>query len=112
MSILDLVAEPGRIVEGDIWFKGESLRSKSRREMRDIRGDQISMIFQQPNASLNPVFTAGFQIAEVFEIHEDMKRKLGLQRAVEMLQQVGIPDSLRPSPGLPRTSCRAGWRSG
>ena len=101
MSILDLVAEPGRIVEGEIWFKGESLRSKSRREMRDIRGDQISMIFQQPNASLNPVFTAGFQISEVFEIHEDMKRKLGLQRAVEMLQQVGIPDSLRRARAYP-----------
>jgi oligopeptide/dipeptide ABC transporter ATP-binding protein len=101
MSILDLVAEPGRIVEGDIWFKGESLRSKSKREMRDIRGDQISMIFQQPNASLNPVFTAGFQIAEVFEIHENMKRRLGLQRAVQMLQQVGIPDSLRRARAYP-----------
>ena len=98
MSILRLVGEPGRIVEGEIRFKGEDLTTKSMSEMRDIRGDQISMIFQQPNASLNPVFTAGVQIAEVFEIHEGLKRKIGLERAVDALRRVGIPEpALRAS---------------
>ncbi len=98
MSILRLVGEPGRIVEGEIRFKGEDLTTKSMSEMRDIRGDQISMIFQQPNASLNPVFTAGVQIAEVFEIHEGLKRRVGLERAVDALRRVGIPEpALRAS---------------
>ena len=92
MSVLRLVSEPGRIVEGDIRFQGESLREKSKKEMREIRGDKISMIFQQPNASLNPVFTSGRQISEVFEIHEGLKRKVGTQRAIELLEKVGIPD--------------------
>lgn len=93
MSVLRLIAEPGRIVEGDVRFNGEDLAGKSRRELRELRGDQISMIFQQPNASLNPVFTSGFQISEVFEIHEGLKRRVGIERATEMLKQVGIPDS-------------------
>src|SRR5690606_25876401 len=98
MSILRLVSEPGRVVEGEILFNGEDLLKKSMSEMRDIRGDQISMIFQQPNASLNPVFTAGVQIAEVFEIHEGLKRKIGLERAVDALRRVGIPEpALRAS---------------
>jgi oligopeptide/dipeptide ABC transporter ATP-binding protein len=95
MSVLRLVSDPGRIVEGEIRFKGENLADKSAKQLRAIRGDQISMIFQQPNASLNPVFRAGFQIAEVYEIHEGLKRKLGHERAVEMLRQVGIPDAER-----------------
>jgi peptide/nickel transport system ATP-binding protein len=93
MSVLRLVSAPGRIVEGEIRFKGENLADKSASEMREIRGDQISMIFQQPNASLNPVFTAGAQISEVFEIHEGLKRKLGVERAVDALRRVGIPEA-------------------
>ena len=95
MSVLRLVSDPGRIVEGEVRFKGDNLADKSNRELRDIRGDQISMIFQQPNASLNPVFRAGFQIAEVYEIHEGLKHKLGHERAIEMLRKVGIPDADR-----------------
>jgi oligopeptide/dipeptide ABC transporter ATP-binding protein len=93
MSVLRLVAEPGRIAGGTVKFKGDDLAEMSAREMRRLRGDKISMIFQQPNASLNPVFTAGRQISEVYEIHEGLKRKVGLQRAVEMLEKVGIPDA-------------------
>ena len=93
MSVLRLVAEPGRIAGGSIKFKGDDLSELSARQMRDLRGDKISMIFQQPNASLNPVFTAGRQISEVYEIHEGLKRKVGVQRAVEMLEKVGIPDA-------------------
>ena len=93
MSVLRLVAEPGRIAGGTVKFKGDDLSEMSAREMRRLRGDKISMIFQQPNASLNPVFTSGRQISEVYEIHEGLKRKVGMQRAVEMLEKVGIPDA-------------------
>jgi oligopeptide/dipeptide ABC transporter ATP-binding protein len=95
MSVLRLVAEPGRIVEGEIRFKGDDLATKSARELRKLRGDQIAMVFQQPNASLNPVFTSGVQISEVMEIHKGLKRKVGVRRAVELLEQVGIPDAER-----------------
>ncbi len=101
MSILRLISEPGRIVDGEILFKGENLADKSAKELRQIRGDQISMIFQQPNASLNPVFTAGVQIAEVFEIHEGLSRKLGVGRAVEALRRVGIPDAQQRAGAYP-----------
>ena len=93
MSVLRLVGEPGRVVDGAIRFKGENLADKSTDELRKIRGAEIAMIFQQPNASLNPVFTAGIQISEVFEIHDGLKRKLGLERATEALRSVGIPDA-------------------
>jgi oligopeptide/dipeptide ABC transporter ATP-binding protein len=92
MSVLRLIAEPGRIVDGTVSFKGEDLADKSAKELRALRGGEISMIFQQPNASLNPVFTSGIQISEVYEIHEGLKRKIGVRRAVEMLDKVGIPD--------------------
>jgi oligopeptide/dipeptide ABC transporter ATP-binding protein len=93
MSVLRLVSEPGRIVDGVVTFNGEDLGTKSKKELRQIRGDQIAMIFQQPNASLNPVFTAGRQISEVFEVHEGLKRKVGEKRAIELLRKVGIPDA-------------------
>ncbi|MGH9246164.1 MAG: ABC transporter ATP-binding protein [Acidimicrobiales bacterium] len=91
-SILRLVAPPGQIVDGSIRFQGEELVNKSIDEMRDIRGDRISMIFQQPVSSLNPAYRAGFQIGEVYEIHRNVDRKVGHERAVEMLGKVGIPD--------------------
>jgi oligopeptide/dipeptide ABC transporter ATP-binding protein len=101
LSVLRLVGDPGEIVDGTIVFDGDDLRSKSKKEMRDIRGDRISMIFQQPNSSLNPVFRAGFQIAEVYELHRDMKRKVAEEHAVEMLAKVGIPDPQRRARAYP-----------
>jgi len=101
MSILRLVGEPGKIVDGSIRFHGEELLHKSTREMREIRGGRISMIFQQPVSSLNPVYTAGYQIAEVYEVHEDIKRKVGEERAVQMLRAVGIPDPARRASSFP-----------
>ena len=95
MSVLRLVSQPGEIVEGSVRFDGEELMDKSVKEMRGIRGDRISMIFQQPQSSLNPVFSAGYQISEVYEIHENLKRSVGRERAVEMLASVGIPDAKR-----------------
>ena len=95
MSVLRLVSDPGEIVAGAIRYRGDNLLAKTPAEMRQIRGDQISMIFQQPVSSLNPVFRIGYQIAEVYEIHEDLKRRVGEDKAVEMLKLVGIPDPER-----------------
>ncbi len=95
LSVLRLVSDPGKIVQGSIRFHGEELLTKTIQEMRDIRGDRISMIFQQPISSLNPVYTAGFQIAEVYEIHQGLKRKVGVEKALDMLSLVGISDPAR-----------------
>ncbi|NQV06536.1 ABC transporter ATP-binding protein [bacterium] len=91
-SIMQLVGPPGRIESGEVLFDGRNLLDMSKDEMVGLRGEQISMIFQQPTSSLNPVTRVGVQISEVFEIHRDMKREAGLERAVEMLRMVGIPD--------------------
>ncbi len=93
LSILRLVDPPGRIIEGQVLLEGEDLRTKSDSEMNKIRGRQISMIFQQPKSSLNPVFTIGDQIVEVFQIHEKLKKEEAWQRAVDLLHVVGIPDA-------------------
>jgi oligopeptide/dipeptide ABC transporter ATP-binding protein len=92
LSILRLVADPpGRIVGGRIVFKGRDLAALSATEMRKIRGKEISMIFQEPMTSLNPVYTCGEQIMEALVLHERIDRKTARARAVEMLQLVGIP---------------------
>ena len=101
MSVLRLVDPPGRIVGGSITFAGESLLTKSNDEMRQIRGGKIGMIFQQPQSSLNPSYRAGFQIAEVYEVHERLARKVGMERAVEMLDKVGIPDPAQRARSYP-----------
>ena len=101
LSILRLVGEPGKVVSGSIRFEGEELLTKTIHEMQAIRGDRISMIFQQPVSSLNPVYTAGFQIAEVYEVHQNLKRKVGLEKAVEMLARVGISDPVRRAKSYP-----------
>ncbi|MFH0812721.1 MAG: ABC transporter ATP-binding protein [Pseudomonadota bacterium] len=92
LSILRLIpTPPGKIVEGEIGFQGADLLTLSAKEMRKIRGNKISMIFQEPMTSLNPVFTVGNQIAEVFGLHQGLKKKEALQKTVEMLRLVGIP---------------------
>jgi oligopeptide/dipeptide ABC transporter ATP-binding protein len=101
LSILRLIAEPGKVVSGQIRFHDEDLATKTAAEMRAIRGDRISMIFQQPVSSLNPVYTAGFQIAEVFEVHQGLKHKVGEERAIEMLAKVGISDPVRRAKSYP-----------
>jgi oligopeptide/dipeptide ABC transporter ATP-binding protein len=95
MSILRLVQDPGKIVDGEIMFHGEDLREVSDKEIRSIRGDRISMIFQQPVSSLNPVYKSGFQISEVYAVHQGLKKKASREKAIEMLQRVGIPDAER-----------------
>jgi oligopeptide/dipeptide ABC transporter ATP-binding protein len=92
LSIMRLISRPGKIESGEIWFDGVDLLTLPGREMTRIRGSRISMIFQQPTSCLNPVFDAGYQLAEVLKIHESIKRRAGRARAVEVLRVVGIPD--------------------
>ncbi|MCM3763204.1 ABC transporter ATP-binding protein [Alkalihalobacillus oceani] len=91
LSILRLIQNPGRIVGGEVLFKGENLVEKSEAAMRKIRGNEISMIFQEPMTSLNPVYTIGQQIGEAFKIHEGAGKKEAINRSIEMLKLVGIP---------------------
>ncbi len=92
LSILRLIAQPpGRIVGGAVRFKGRNLLEVSEREMRAIRGKEISMVFQEPMTSLNPVFTCGEQIIETLVLHEHLSRPQARTRAIEMLELVGIP---------------------
>ena len=92
LSILRLVAQPpGRIIGGKVWFKGRNLLEASASEMRAIRGKEISMIFQEPMTSLNPVYSCGEQIMETLMLHERIGRQAARARAIDMLALVGIP---------------------
>jgi len=95
LSVMRLISYPGRIETGEVWFDGMNLLDLPRREMTDIRGSRIAMIFQQPTSSLNPVFDSGYQLAEVLAIHQSLKRSAGRERAKELLEMVGIPDPAR-----------------
>jgi len=91
-SIIQLIPDPpGKIMGGKIFFEGDNLLEYSEKKMRKIRGNRISMIFQEPMTSLNPVFTVGEQVAEVIRLHKRLSRKDTQQRVVEMFQLVGIP---------------------
>jgi oligopeptide/dipeptide ABC transporter ATP-binding protein len=91
-SILRLIPDPpGRIVGGKIYFDGQNILERSEKEMQKIRGNQISMIFQEPMTSLNPVFTIGNQISELFIRHQKKRRKEAWEDSVEILKKVGIP---------------------
>jgi oligopeptide/dipeptide ABC transporter ATP-binding protein len=92
LSIMRLIGIPGKIVEGQILFDGKDLVQASEEDMMQVRGNRISMIFQQPQSALNPVFKAGDQISEVLNIHQDFGKEAGKKRAVELLKLVGIPE--------------------
>ena len=94
MSVLNLVSKPGKIVNGEILYKNENLLEKSEEELRRIRGNEISMIFQEPVASLNPVFKIGRQIGETIMYHQNVSKKEANMRALELLVSVGIPDPM------------------
>ncbi|OQY35148.1 MAG: methionine ABC transporter ATP-binding protein [Chloroflexota bacterium] len=100
-SVLQLVDDPGRIIDGEIYFEGRNLLELTEAEMVKMRGNRASMIFQQPQSSLNPVFTVGAQIAEVFEIHKDVKKKEAWAEAIELLKLVGIPDAEKKAKSYP-----------
>jgi oligopeptide/dipeptide ABC transporter ATP-binding protein len=97
LSIMRLIADPpGKIVNGEINFNGESILEKNREELTELRGSKISMIFQDPMTSLNPVFTIGYQIAETVKRHrKDVNNDQAWRRAIEMLDLVRIPDAKR-----------------
>jgi oligopeptide/dipeptide ABC transporter ATP-binding protein len=100
-SALRLVGAPGRTVGGTIRFDGTDVLTMKKKALHDLRGDRVSMIFQQPNSSLNPCYRVGDQIAEVYRIHERTRRKVGRARAVEMLARVGIPDAASRARSFP-----------
>lgn len=90
LSIMRLISSPGSIVGGEILFNGKDILKMPLKLMRNIRGNEISMIFQEPMTSLNPVFTIGRQISEAIMIHQNLKKKKALTRSIEMLEKVGI----------------------
>ncbi len=101
LSTMRLIERPGRIVGGEIRLDGRNLLELSDEEMRDVRGNRISMIFQEPMTSLNPVYTCGDQISEAVSIHGGVPRGEARDRAIDMLAQVGIPDPKRRASEYP-----------
>jgi oligopeptide transport system ATP-binding protein len=95
LSIMRLIPDPpGKVVGGEVIFEGRDLLEMSADEIRDIRGNKIAMIFQDPMTSLNPVLTIGRQVSEALELHLGMDKKEARQRTVELLELVGIPEAI------------------
>ncbi|MFV0465049.1 MAG: ABC transporter ATP-binding protein [Lachnospiraceae bacterium] len=94
-SIMQILAETGRVVNGDILFKGESILNYDKKQLADFRGKKCSIIFQDPMTSLNPVFTIGNQLMEAIQLHTDRNRKQAKERAIEMLELVGVNEPAR-----------------
>jgi oligopeptide transport system ATP-binding protein len=93
LSIMRLIQiPPGEIYDGEIWFDGRDLLTLDEKEIRQVRGRDIAMVFQDPMSSLNPVFTVGFQIVEALTLHTDLNRKAAKERAADLLSLVGIPE--------------------
>jgi len=102
LSLMRLIPDPpGRIVSGSVKLAGRDLLKISEEEMRDVRGNEISMIFQEPMTSLNPVMTIGRQISEALILHREMDRKQALKRSIEMLDLVRIPEPAQRSKEYP-----------
>ena len=101
LSVMRLIAAPGKVEEGEIHFDGTNLLELPEEEMIHVRGNRISMIFQQPQTALNPVFKVGDQIGEVLNIHQDFGKEAGYKRAIELLKMVGIPDAERRAEAYP-----------
>ena len=101
LSVMRLVSPPGKILEGEMLLDNVDLRNLSEEEMMKVRGNRISMIFQQPQTALNPVFRVGDQIAEVLSIHQDFGKEAGRKRAVDLLKMVGIPEAERRAEAFP-----------
>ena len=101
LAILGLIDDPNVELEGKAVFRGRDLLSLSERQLRDIRGREAAMIFQDPMTSLNPVYRVGWQIAEQIRAHEQVSKRAAERRAVEMLQSVGIPEPARRAMDYP-----------
>ena len=101
LSLMRLISPPGRIVGGEIIFDGENLLAASEERMREIRGDDIAMIFQDPMTSLNPVYMVGEQIAEALRLHRKLARQAAREAAIEAMREVAIPDPARRASDYP-----------
>jgi oligopeptide/dipeptide ABC transporter ATP-binding protein len=101
LSLMRLVGPPGRVTGGEIRFGGENLLAATEDRMREIRGDDIAMIFQDPMTSLNPVYTVGEQIAEALRLHRKLNRRRAREAAVEAMREVSIPDPARRADDYP-----------
>ena len=101
LSVMRLISKPGKITEGEIIFDDQNLLNLTETEMTHVRGNRISMIFQQPQTALNPVIKVGDQIAEVLSIHQDLGKEAGLQRVVELLKMVGISEPEKRAEAFP-----------
>ncbi|MBB6213954.1 oligopeptide transport system ATP-binding protein [Anaerosolibacter carboniphilus] len=91
LSVMGLLQYPGKVIDGEILFKGQDLTKKSDKEMQSIRGNEVAMIFQDPMTSLNPVYTIGDQIMEAIRRHQGLNKEEARKKAIEMLKLVGIP---------------------
>ncbi len=93
LSVMKLIPyPPGKIVNGEIYFEGKDLLKLNDKEIREIRGKKISMIFQEPMTSLDPVFTIGHEIVEAIQLHQGLNKEKARKKAIEILKVVGIPD--------------------
>lgn len=101
LSIMKLIASPGKIVQGSIKFKDEELTTATTERMREIRGNDIAMIFQDPMTSLNPVYTVGEQIAEALRLHRKLNKKDAWDAAIAAMKEVSIPDAARRANDYP-----------
>jgi peptide/nickel transport system ATP-binding protein len=101
LSIMRLLEKNGRITAGHVWFRDQDLVGLTEEEMRDVRGNDVSMIFQEPMTALNPVYTCGDQIAEAVRLHEKVEPKAAFDRAIEVLRLVGISDPKRRAKQYP-----------
>jgi oligopeptide/dipeptide ABC transporter ATP-binding protein len=101
LSIMRLISKPGRVDAGEILLDGENLLDLPEDEMIKVRGNRISMIFQQPQTALNPVFKVGDQLSEVLDVHQDLGKEAGWARAVQLLKMVGVPDPERRAEAYP-----------
>jgi peptide/nickel transport system ATP-binding protein len=95
LSVMRLISPPGKIAGGEIIFEGQNLLKVTEERMREIRGDDIAMIFQDPMTSLNPVYTVGEQIAEALRLHRKLSRRNARSAAIEAMKEVAIPDPAR-----------------
>jgi peptide/nickel transport system ATP-binding protein len=101
LAVMGLTHAPGKVTSGEVWFKGLDLRTLGEDELRAVRGDQISMIFQSLRSSLNPLMKVGDQVARVYRIHHGLDQKQARSAAIEMLHSVGIPDAKRRAEDYP-----------
>jgi oligopeptide/dipeptide ABC transporter ATP-binding protein len=101
LAILRALPEQGRLVGGQIWFEGQNLQQLSETRMRQVRGKQISVMYQNARSALNPLFSVGQQIAEVYRTHEKVSRPDAWQKAVSMLDAMGIPNPARKAHDYP-----------